>query len=71
MTAHGPLDLVFAPDGASGGYDDLADYAEARSFDGHEVLVITTATWESMKQASGRAKDLEHLDRYYENDPGR
>ncbi|MFZ4811671.1 MAG: hypothetical protein ACOYL9_10035 [Ilumatobacteraceae bacterium] len=30
-----------------------------------EVMVITVAQWEALKQASGRAKDLEHLDRFY------
>jgi len=28
--------------------------------------VITVAAWERLKQASGRAKDLEHLDLYRE-----
>jgi hypothetical protein len=30
-------------------------------------MVITVATWEALKQATGRAKDLEHLDSYYES----
>jgi hypothetical protein len=65
MTAHGPVDIVFAPDGAPNGYEDLAD-ASVRVMVGDEpVLVVTTATWAALKQASGRAKDLEHLDRYY------
>lgn len=27
MTIHGPVDIVFAPDGTSRGYDDLAGSA--------------------------------------------
>lgn len=34
--------------------------------DHQPVVVITVAKWEALKQATGRAKDLEHLDRYYE-----
>jgi hypothetical protein len=67
MTIHGPLDIVFAPDGASRGYDDLAPGAERLTLDGEPLLVITAATWVALKQASGRAKDLEHLDLYYES----
>jgi hypothetical protein len=29
--------------------------------------VITVPMWEALKQATGRAKDLEHLDSYYES----
>ncbi|MCC6226368.1 MAG: hypothetical protein IT195_08185 [Microthrixaceae bacterium] len=67
MTKFGPLDLVFAPDGASRGYDDLATAADGRQVAGSEALVITVATWERLKDASGRAKDLEHLDRFRES----
>ena len=66
MTIHGPVDIVFAPDGTSRGYDDLAGSAVRLLLDDEPVLVITPTTWEALKQASGRAKDLEHLDRYYE-----
>ena len=66
MTIHGPLDLVFTPDGAPHGYDDLAGAAVRLMLGDEAVLVITPATWEALKQASGRAKDLEHLDRYHE-----
>ncbi len=67
MTKHGPLDLVFAPDGATRGYDDLAASADGQLVDGNEALVITVAAWARLKEASGRAKDLEHLDRYREH----
>ncbi len=67
MTLYGPIDIVFNPDGAPRGYADLAKGASRRTIEGEPVMVITIATWESLKQASGRAKDLEHLDRYYES----
>lgn len=66
MTKYGPLDLVFAPDGAAHGYDDLEALADGQRVAGSDALVITVATWERLKEASGRAKDLEHLDRYRE-----
>ena len=69
MTLYGPIDIVFNPDGAPRGYADLAKGASRRTIEDEPVMVITIATWESLKQASGRAKDLEHLDRYYES-PG-
>jgi len=67
MTMYGPIDIVFNPDGAPRGYADLAKGASRGTIDDEPVMVITIATWESLKQASGRAKDLEHLDRYYES----
>jgi hypothetical protein len=70
MTAHGPVDVVFTPDGASRGYDDLAASAVRMMLGDERALVITTETREALKQASGRAKDLEHLDRYYEQRGG-
>ena len=66
MTIHGPLDIVFAPDGAERGYVDLAPDAGHHTFGDATALVINVATWERLKEASGRAKDLEHLDRYRE-----
>lgn len=66
MTKAGPIDIVFAPDGAPSGYADLADDAVSAELDHQPVMVITVAKWEALKQATGRAKDLEHLDRYYE-----
>jgi hypothetical protein len=67
MTKYGPLDLVFVPDGAVRGYDDLAESANNQNVAGSDAPVITIAAWERLKEASGRAKDLEHLDRYREN----
>jgi hypothetical protein len=65
MTTAGPIDIVFAPDGAPSGYAELVDDAMSAALDHQEVMVITVAQWEALKQASGRAKDLEHLDRFY------
>ena len=67
MTTCGPIDIVFAPDGAQGGYADLRANATHATLGDERVMVISVATWEAMKQASGRAKDLEHLDRFYES----
>ncbi len=66
MTNAGPIDIVFNPDGAPSGYTDLAEHTIAAQLDGHNVMVITVAKWEALKLATGRAKDLEHLDRFYE-----
>ncbi len=65
MTRFGPVDIVFAPDGAERGFPDLAARSVTLDLAEQRVLVITTATWEALKQASGRAKDLAHLDSYY------
>lgn len=59
---------MFLPDGAPRGYDDLVMTAErcAVLSEGVTALVITTRTWVRLKEASGRAKDLEDLDRFRE-----
>jgi hypothetical protein len=67
ITKYGPLDIVFAPDGASHGDDDLAGSAMEHPVLASDApaLVISVAAWEELKRATGRAKDLEHLDRFY------
>lgn len=67
MTTFGPIDIVFTPDGAPSGYLDLHQNATLTTVDDEPVMVITVSTWITLKQATGRAKDLEHLDRYYES----
>ena len=67
MTSLGPVDIVFVPDGAPTGYSELATTAQRATLVDQPVMVISVSTWEALKQASGRAKDLEHLDRYYES----
>jgi hypothetical protein len=69
MTKHGPLDIVFTPDGAPRGYEDLKPGSEEQTVQPPDAraLVISVALWEQLKHAAGRAKDLEHLDRFYED----
>jgi hypothetical protein len=71
VTRYGLFDIVFEPDGAPQGYDDLIGSAEEHPIDslGVSARVISVAQWEDLKRAAGRAKDLEHLDRYL-NDRG-
>ena len=64
MTKHGPIDLVFAPDGAPRGYDDLVDATVELQVGDERVRVVTVARWEMLKEASGRGKDLAHLDQH-------
>jgi hypothetical protein len=68
MTRYGPVDLVFAPDGAPRGYEDLASASEERVVEeaNAKALVISVSTWERLKHSAGRTKDLEHLDLFYE-----
>jgi hypothetical protein len=66
MTKAGPIDIVFIPDGAPSGYTDLSEHAIPAELGDQTVMIITVAKWEALKQATGRAKDLEHLDRFYE-----
>jgi hypothetical protein len=67
MTRFGPLDIVFAPDGAERGFDDLVAGAELHTMGDTAALVISIETWVRLKEASGRAKDLEHLDLFREH----
>jgi hypothetical protein len=67
MTMHGPIDIVFVPDGAPMGYPELTRGASREQLEGEPVVVVNEATWERLKQASGRAKDLEHLDQYHQH----
>ncbi|MDQ1444008.1 MAG: hypothetical protein QOI20_472 [Acidimicrobiaceae bacterium] len=68
MTRLGALAVVFTPDGAPRGYQDLVGSADRRQVlaDDAEALVISVASWERLKLAAGREKDLGHLDRFYE-----
>jgi hypothetical protein len=71
MTMFGPIDIVFVPDGAPTGFAELSKQAQRIRLNGEPVLVLTVRAWETLKQAAGRAKDLAHLDAYYENQPDR
>ena len=68
ITDLGLLDIVQTPDGAPGGYDDLIDDAAERPVlaEDARARVISVDTWERLKLATGRAKDLEQLDRFYD-----
>lgn len=66
MTIHGPLDIVFAPDGAAAGHEALVPDATQVEVGTSSPLVISASAWLRLKEASGRPKDLEHLDRYDE-----
>lgn len=71
MTRLGALDLVFTPDGAPLGYEELVVAAEKHQVlaDDTVALVVSVGMWERLKIASGRAKDLDHLDRFYGHPP--
>ena len=61
ITAHGPLDVTFHPDGV-GGYAELAPRASLRPVGDHPgVPVADLADVIASKTAAGRAKDLTHL----------
>jgi hypothetical protein len=55
-TAHGPLDLLRAPDGAPP-YEELRRRATRIELDGFAVLVASLEDLGAMKRATGRAKD--------------
>ena len=58
VTEHGPLDIMFHPDG-TGGYDDLSRRAVAKTVGDHPgVTVADLADVIASKEAAGRAKDL-------------
>ncbi len=67
VTKYGLFDIVFEPDGAPRGFDDLVGGAAERPIESDDAvaLVISLADWERLKRAAGRAKDLGHLDRYF------
>ena len=67
VTQYGLLDIVFAPDGAIRGFDDLVNECVEGKFNAVTFSMISIEQWIHLKSASGRAKDLEHLARYYES----
>ena len=69
ITSFGPLYIVFAPDGAPAGYEDLVSDATDETLREQQVLVISVPTWVALKEATGRSKDLEHLDRFHAAGP--
>lgn len=67
VTQYGLLDIVFAPDGAPRGFDDLVSESVEGNFGAVAFSMISKQQWIYLKSASGRAKDLEHLALYYES----
>ncbi|MEO8363980.1 MAG: hypothetical protein ABI570_06335 [Ilumatobacteraceae bacterium] len=67
VTQYGLLDIVFTPDGAPRGFDDLESESVEGNFGTVAFAMISKEQWIRLKTASGRAKDLEHLARYYES----
>jgi hypothetical protein len=59
-TKHGPLDVLFAPEGSAPYKDLQARAAEVRPF-GLAVKVAHLADLIAMKRAAGREKDAAHL----------
>src|SRR5438093_1406242 len=71
-TKFGPLDVVFVPDGAPAGFDDLSPDAQTRAIIDADAtaLVISVARWERLKQMTGRAKDLGQVRVSVQDHPG-
>lgn len=67
LTQYGLLDIVFIPDGAPRGFDDLFGECVVGNFGAVAFPMISIAQWIHLKSTAGRAKDLEHLARYYES----
>lgn len=61
------LNIVFIPDGAVRGFPDLIEDAIKIPVGRTEPLVVSIMTWVHLKVSSGRAKDLAHLDMYFES----
>lgn len=57
-TAHGDLDLTFAPAGFPAGYDDLVGHAARHNVAGITVQVAALADIITSKTEAGRQKDL-------------
>lgn len=68
VTRLGQLDIVFSPDGAPNGFVELVGQSEVLDLGlgKARARVISISTWVELKLASGREKDLEHLDLFYQ-----
>lgn len=53
ITLFGPLDIVFVPDGAPGGYEQLASDATQLAIGEEPAMVISVLAWVALKEASG------------------
>lgn len=69
ITRLGLLDIVFSPDGAPNGFVELVGRSTVLDLGvgNARARVISISTWEELKLASGREKDLEHLSLFYQH----
>ena len=61
VTKFGILDLVFAPEGSEDGFNELIRESQKLQLGKHVVRVISVETWERLKLATKRDKDIFHL----------
>ena len=61
VTKFGLLDLVFAPEGSEDGFNELIRESQKLQLGKHVVRVISVETWERLKLATKRDKDIFHL----------
>ena len=61
ITKFGLLDLVFAPEGSEDGFNELIRESQNLQLGKHVVRVISVSTWERLKIATKRDKDIFHL----------
>ena len=61
VTKFGLLDLVFAPEGSEDGFNELIRESQKLQLGKQSVRVISVDTWERLKTATKRDKDIYHL----------
>jgi len=61
VTKFGLLDLVFAPEGSGDGFNELIRESQELQLGDQTVRVISVNTWERLKLATKRDKDIFHL----------
>ena len=61
VTRFGLLDLVFTPEGSEDGFNELISESQEIQLGEQVVRVISVDTWERLKTATKRDKDVFHL----------
>ena len=61
VTKFGLLDLVFAPEGSEDGFNELIRESQKLQIGKQSVRVISVDSWEPLKTATKRDKDIFHL----------
>ena len=61
VTKFGLLDLVFVPEGSEDGFNELIRESQKLQLGKQSVRVISVDTWERLKLATKRDKDIFHL----------